>query len=572
MRPYKWYYALMFQAPVLCGFYFIFYNYGVKLVFDAVEKNTIFSYQAFLIPVTIFIASEVYVNLVWRLSNYAGLKVHPHVTASIRQYIYNKVLYYNYKFYQDTPSGSIISKAKGIVDSFYAVFGSLHHNISMQVIHTIFPALAIGFVSIKLAIIVLASTCMYCYIMFIMSSKLNKLSKEFTDTQHQSLAMFGDAVSNIATVLSFSSRLRELNKIQKYLNEEMIVKDKNAFRYYIKMQWVGMFFYVYMLGFAMMYTIYLRYNGGISMGDFAFVMGLVFTSVDHSWRFTSEVQNFIQQLGSLNSSIELLNRDETREYLTLPNIVKSNHGEIEITNLTFAYNQGVNIFQDFNLHIPAGQKVGIVGHSGSGKSTLVSIILKNLIPQKGEVKIDNLSIYDYNEDSVRDQIALIPQDTILFHRSIFENIAYPVPNASLEDVVRVANIVKLDEVIESMPQKYNTLVGERGIKLSGGQRQRVAIARAMLKKAPIMILDEATSSLDSLTESEIQKSLNQMLSLTNSTVIAIAHRLSTIRNLDRIVVMNQGKIIEDGTFNDLINKPNGKFRELWNNQVNGMLV
>jgi ATP-binding cassette subfamily B protein len=327
-----------------------------------------------------------------------------------------------------------------------------------------------------------------------------------------------------------------------------------------------------MLGFAMMYTIYLRYNGGISMGDFAFVMGLVFTSVDHSWRFTSEVQNFIQQLGSLNSSIELLNRDETREYLTLPNIVKSNHGEIEITNLTFAYNQGVNIFQDFNLHIPAGQKVGIVGHSGSGKSTLVSIILKNLIPQKGEVKIDNLSIYDYNEDSVRDQIALIPQDTILFHRSIFENIAYPVPNASLEDVVRVANIVKLDEVIESMPQKYNTLVGERGIKLSGGQRQRVAIARAMLKKAPIMILDEATSSLDSLTESEIQKSLNQMLSLTNSTVIAIAHRLSTIRNLDRIVVMNQGKIIEDGTFNDLINKPNGKFRELWNNQVNGMLV
>ena len=575
LKPYKWYYALMFQAPFLCGFYFIFYNYGVKMILDAVEVNKTFSLGAFLVPVLIFASSEVYVNLVWRVSNYAGLKVHPVVKTQIAHHVYTRVLHYDYKFFQDTPSGSIISKAKGIVDGFYAVFGSLHHNISMQVIHTLFPAIAICIVSVKLSLIVITSTSVFCFIMFVMSKKLNELGKNYTDTQHEALAKFGDMTSNIFTVLSFSSRLRELKNIRTYMDEEMIPKDRKAFRYFIKMQWIGMIFYTYMLSCAMIYTIYLRYSEGISIGDFSFVMGLVFISVDHSWRFTSEIQNFIQQLGQLRSSMEILNHDANFEYKTLPSIPKvalNTGGEVEITNLHFTYGTGADVFEDFHLKIPAGQKIGIVGHSGSGKSSLVNILLKNLKPQQGTVKICGYDISQYNEDSVREQIALIPQDTNLFHRSLMQNIGYADSNIDIKKAEEISKIVHLHDTIKNLPLGYDTLVGERGVKLSGGQRQRVAIARAMLKSAPIMILDEATSSLDSVTEAQIQQSLNEILKLSNSTVIAIAHRLSTIKHMDRIIVMQGGKIVEDGTLQELLAMPNGHFKELWESQIGGMLA
>ncbi|WP_237761298.1 ABC transporter ATP-binding protein, partial [Legionella cherrii] len=247
-------------------------------------------------------------------------------------------------------------------------------------------------------------------------------------------------------------------------------------------------------------------------------------------------------------------------------------GKIEFRQLSFAYSERSSVFQNLNLLIKPGEKIGLVGHSGAGKSTLISLLLKNFKPTSGQILIDDKPISEITSDSLRQQIALIPQDIMLFHRTLGENIGYAKENATLEEIKHAAAMAKIDDFIESLPEQYDTLVGERGVKLSGGQRQRIAIARAFLKNASLVVLDEATSSLDTLSEQEVQQSINAMLEQNNATVIAIAHRLSTIRHMDRIVVMEGGAIIEEGTFNELLNNEQSYFKKLWDSQVNGMVL
>ena len=245
---------------------------------------------------------------------------------------------------------------------------------------------------------------------------------------------------------------------------------------------------------------------------------------------------------------------------------------IEFKQISFAYAEGKPIFDALDLIIPAGQHVGLVGYSGAGKSTLISLLLKNFLPNRGHILFDNETMENITSDSLRSQIALIPQDILLFHRTIGENIGYANENASMDEIISAAKMAHIHDYIESLPDGYDTLVGERGIKLSGGQRQRIAIARAILKNAPIIILDEATSSLDTATEQDIQQSIHELLENKKTTVIAVAHRLSTIRHMDRIIVMDAGKIIEDGTFDELIACEDGYFKKLWDTQVNGMIL
>jgi len=263
---------------------------------------------------------------------------------------------------------------------------------------------------------------------------------------------------------------------------------------------------------------------------------------------------------------------------------------IHFKNCNFTYPQTTKaVLQNFSLSIAKGQKVGIVGSSGAGKSTLINLLLKNFAidnylywqrpateqikqtDEGGDIIINNQSIYDVSSDSLRQAISLIPQDIMLFHRSIGENIGYAKQNCTQDEIENAAKLANIDDFIVNLPDGYATLVGERGVKLSGGQRQRIAIARAVLKNAPILVLDEATSSLDSQTENQIQQAILEMLKSNSTTVIAIAHRLSTIKHLDRIIVMANGKVVEDGNFAELIAK-NGYFKDLWDHQINGMLV
>ncbi|VEH33641.1 ABC transporter ATP-binding protein [Legionella sainthelensi] len=318
--------------------------------------------------------------------------------------------------------------------------------------------------------------------------------------------------------------------------------------------------------------IYLRTHGEISTGDFLFVMLTAITISFDLWTLMSSLCTFLKEIGDFKSSFTILSMPHESVDDPQAQDFQLSEGKIDFDQLSFVYNEGKSVFANLNLRIKPGEKIGLVGHSGAGKSTLISLLLKNFKPTSGQIFIDDRPIASITSDSLRQQIALIPQDIMLFHRTIGENIGYAKDNATLQDIKMAAVMANIDDFIESLPEKYNTLVGERGVKLSGGQRQRIAIARAFLKNATIVILDEATSSLDSISEQEIQQSINEMLEQNKATVIAIAHRLSTIRHMDRIVVMEDGMIIEEGAFDDLVNNQDSYFKKLWDSQVNGMVL
>ena len=227
------------------------------------------------------------------------------------------------------------------------------------------------------------------------------------------------------------------------------------------------------------------------------------------------------------------------------------------------------LFNNLNISIKSGEKIGLAGRSGSGKTTLINLILKNLIPQEGVIEIGGKNISFISEESLKDKISIVSQDTILFNRSVLDNIRYSKPNASMEEIIESAKKANAHDFITELEFGYDTSVGERGMRLSGGQRQRILIARAMLKNAPILILDEATSALDSETEHKVSESLNRLME--GKTVIAIAHRLQTLKKMDKIIVFRDGEIVEQGTHEELLNNSN-VYKSLWKIQTEGMIL
>jgi ATP-binding cassette subfamily B protein len=277
---------------------------------------------------------------------------------------------------------------------------------------------------------------------------------------------------------------------------------------------------------------------------------------------------FFEATGNISNGVRTLIRPH--EVIDRPGAkaLQIKRGDIEFRDVGFSYGADQGIFQQLNIVIPAGQKVGLVGSSGSGKSTLLSLLLRLYDVQKGEVLIDGVDVRNVTQHSLHQQIGLIPQEPGLFHRSIRENIHYGRLDASMDEVAEAIHRAGASEFIDSMEHGYESLVGERGVKLSGGQRQRIAIARVLLKNAPILVMDEATSSLDSITERFIQDKLDEIME--DKTVLVVAHRLSTVAHLDRILVFDKGRVVEDGSHDQLL-RLGGQYARLWNRQFSDEL-
>tara|TARA_B100001778_G_C18604450_1_gene639049 strand:+ start:25 stop:915 length:891 start_codon:yes stop_codon:yes gene_type:complete len=285
--------------------------------------------------------------------------------------------------------------------------------------------------------------------------------------------------------------------------------------------------------------------------------------MDYLWSFSSQIITFAEDKGGFDESLEQIREDRDRKAMDLNEDYMPEKGEIVFNNLSFSYNADAPLFNGFQLHIKAGERVGIVGGSGSGKSTLVKLLLRFYDVEDEEITIDRQNVSKLDYSSVRQNIAVIPQDASLFNRSVLENIRYGRLDATDEEVYEAARIAQAHEFILNLSEGYQTMLGDRGTKLSGGQRQRIAIARAVLKQAQILVLDEATSALDTESEMLIQKALHEVME--GRTVVAIAHRLSTISDMDRIIVLDKGEIVEDGSHQELLNKK-GRYYELWNMQ------
>nr|WP_253308623.1 ABC transporter ATP-binding protein [Rickettsia endosymbiont of Ceutorhynchus assimilis] len=571
IKPYKYWYLIMMMAPLANGVHPILYNYAVKLLLDLFTQNEQITFAQSYKPVIWFIAAQAILDGAWRTHNFAQLKAMPYIFQDMMNKICKHCFNLPYTYFQNNLSGSIVGRMRGIGDNYYKMHQAIEWKLSKPLFITLFSGITLAYTNIKIFTVIIAFTALYLPLALWFFTRLAKMEQAKQDSWYNLFGIVADCITNIFTIFSFAAKKRELNKVQDYYHNVHNPLTIKYFKYdFIISIILSLVYWVYLIG-VFVYVIYLRNLDEISIGDIAFIMSLTFLFAENSWHTTMEVKDFLEDVAAFRSSFTIMQTPQDNIDKENAAELKISKGEIIFKDISFAYKESSSVFSNLNLHIKAGEKVGIVGHSGSGKSTLIALLLKNFKAGTGDIIIDNQSIYDTSSDSLRAQISLIPQDIMLFHRCIGENIGYAKENALPHEIEHAAKAANIHEFIEGLPEKYNTIVGERGVKLSGGQRQRIAIARAILKNAPILVLDEATSSLDSHTEQEIQKSINAMLDIENVTIIAIAHRLSTIKHMDRIIVMDKGDIVESGTFAELINKEKGKFKELWDHQVNGFV-
>lgn len=491
----------------------------------------------------------------------------PRMRASIRAAVFKYVKSHSHEYFSSNFAGNIAKKLSDLPSSTQSILEIIIYQFLSASAGVVIVLIMMWSVKPIFSIVVFAWLCMHFILTFLFLRFGNHLWEKHSDAVSVLSGKIIDVFTNILNVRIFSRSRYESDYLKKYQEDE-IRKAKKAM-WAMELTRIGLGINGLALIFAVIFILIHGWiNHWVTLGDFTQVGMQTFWILGWIWYISFQITIFAREKGTIDNALNLVKQEH--DIIDTPNAhaITIRNGNIQFTNVNFAYQKNKPVFHNFNVAIPAGQKIGLVGFSGSGKTTFVNLILRFYDLQSGQILIDNQNIAQVTQDSLRAQIAMIPQDPALFHRSLMENIRYGRLDATDEEVIRAAKLAHCHEFIEKLDEGYQALVGERGIKLSGGQRQRIAIARAMLKNAPILILDEATSSLDSVTEKLIQESLHELMK--GRTTIVIAHRLSTLGNMDRILVFDQGKIIEEGTKESLL-KANGHFAKLWNMQTNGFL-
>jgi len=377
-----------------------------------------------------------------------------------------------------------------------------------------------------------------------------------------------DVVSNIRAVQEYSRGSFEMTLMRDLIAKRMKAGLAN-WMYGQRISIVNGLMQAFFVGAMLLGVIYLASLGVVSSGTIVLVLALATSVGERMFWLSNQMANLAEHWGEVREGLnDLLNEYDVPDRPGAKSLAQGS-GEIRFIQTRFAYHEGETVIHDFTLEIPAGQKVGLVGRSGAGKTTLIKLLLRHYDLTGGAIEVDRQNIANVTQDSLRDSISVVPQEPLLFHRTIRENISYGKEYATYEEVQEAAKLAQAHGFIKTLPKGYDTLVGERGVKLSGGQRQRIAIARAILKPSRVLVLDEATAALDSESEGEIQKALESLMK--GKTVIAIAHRLSTLRLMDRILVLDNGEVIEDGSHEDLIKKKDGAYAQMWKHQSGGYL-
>lgn len=544
--------------------------YLIKLVIDTISNKvpSIILANQITVYILIYIGIQISVLIASRIAYLLLTKSFSKMIDQVYSISFKQINSLSYDFFQNNKSGAILAKIKRLVSSMIDLSYRFHFDIYKTMCTLSMTLAGLSFISPKLGLALLAFIIFYTILTTLVTAKYANAFAEPAEKHSELTADLADKITNILTVKTFGKT-----------NQEQIHFDdlSQSYASLLYTKWKtnelinGLQVLLMICIELIVWMILIKgwQNGSIGAGDMAFVQSLVFASFHKLWGFGAT-------LLSINTSVydakEMLDIFGMKSSLNLDENPISNFeiktGEIKLKDVNFYYDKDSNVFQNLNLQIPPGQKIGIVGHSGSGKSTLIKLLLRLMDPIQGQILFDNQNIQKLDLDSFRSQISYVPQQPLLFHRSIQENIAYANPSATKSQIIEVAKKAHAHEFISRLPQGYNSLVGERGVKLSGGERQRIAIARAMLEPTKVLILDEATSALDSISEKFIQESFHDLMQ--DRTTIVIAHRLSTIQQLDRILVMKDGQIVEDGSHQDLLSK-RGEYHKLWAHQNNGFI-
>lgn len=508
----------------------------------------------------LLIIASVASNLGWRNGRVP-------LEMSMKAELFRRVQHHSHQYFLQNPSGTVAQKVNDVPWHTVLLLDAVHWWVIPPTSLLLFSTYFLWQAHWLLGSITLAWVITFMLIMYPISKKVGRLVNRRAYEKGRVSGVIVDNLINNQTVRLFGDRVYEYKYMESVLSGERQAQY-NLFNWRI---WSAFFrsSMVYGYIFAMLTcSLWFYTSGYMSAGLVAVGLTLSLMVANHAENLSEGIERTADFSGHITDGLSLIFQpidvkdDPAAQPLNVP------AGEIVFNKVSFAYNKNKPVFNEMELNIPAGQKVGVIGQSGSGKSTFISLLLRFYDVDQQEIMIDRQNIGQVTQDSLRQNIAVIPQDTHLFHRSLRENIRYGRLDATDEDVMAAAKKAYCHDFIMHLPEGYNTLVGERGLKLSGGQRQRIAIARAILKDAPILILDEATSALDSESEQLIQNALRE--AMCDKTVIAVAHRLSTVAHLDRILVFQNGQIVEDGDHNTLL-AAQGTYARMWRKQSGGFL-
>lgn len=561
-------------ATVAFGFLLTYANpYLMSLIVDRVAAEPVPADQVFVVfgP---YIAALIAVNLVGqacsKLQDYTLWKLEIAVNYDLATQAFDALCNQSMSFHSNRYGGTLVSQTTKYMNAYNQLIEIVTWPILPLTEAIVFICILLGPRVPLYTAILMCMLAIYAFVSYRMYKRILNLNEEAAGAQNQLSGELSDSVANILSVKTYGREDYERGLFD-VANREVVARDSKRMMASLMRGIVTACIALVIMSVVSIFIAGGNAWFGITPGTLVMMFTYTYNVTNQFNFINTGLQRLNRAFGDASGMTEIL--DEPRlvsDVEGAPDLVVKS-GAIDFEGLNFHYTDGdvkTQVFNNFNLHIPAGQRVGLVGMSGSGKTTLTKLLLRLSDIQEGSILVDGQNIAQCTQQSLRRQIAYVPQEALLFHRSIAENISYGKPDATMEEIREAARQANALEFIEKLPQGFDTITGERGIKLSGGQRQRVAIARAMLADCPILVLDEATSALDSESEKLVQDALEKLMS--GRTAIVVAHRLSTVAALDRIVVIGSGTIVEDGPHAQLI-EAGGEYAHLWNRQTGAFL-
>lgn len=557
---------LLLLLPAMSGIFLGGRVFFLKKLLDVISSFSQNMWDSLIPSFLGLVLSDCADNLGWRLREYLVIKTIPKLKGKIRETLLVHVQKQSYSYFQENFTGTLSNQVLDVAYRFE------HIETSLAIICFIVAHVAISSILLYQIHVIF---CLFLSIWFIIYMiflafwlRRNTLLSQQHAQKHNVLSgQVVDMIKNSMTVRVFAQGIFELERLRRKQKKEIQASEKvlhsilhiNFFKWIMSLGLIVSIFFLFlhfwMKGMATTGDFVLSMQSSMTVIMFMYWIGEVLPMLSKEW---GAVKEALQKLSVPHQIVDVSNSADL-------NVVK---GKIIFDNVTFHYTPEQNLFRNKQLTIEPKETVGLVGFSGSGKTTFIHLLLRHFDLESGRILIDDQDIRCVSQDSLRRQISYIPQDTMLFHRTLRENIIYGNEETTEEEMVRASKLAYCHEFIVQLKEGYDSVVGEGGMKLSGGQRQRIAIARAILKKSPIFILDEATSALDSVTEKQIQNNLWKFVQ--ERTTIIVAHRLSTLQNVDRILVFQEGSILEQGTHRELL-AYKGHYAYLWHHQVNGLL-
>ena len=541
--------------------------YIISHILEAIQTNTI-SLSNSVGLIALYVAAQVWGEIIgWRINMFLTWTMETAAQRDLYRKIFTQLTNQSLSFHSDRFGGALVSQTTKLIGSFERFWDTVIFQVGPSIASILAATIILSFMIWQYALFLFVLSVIFGVTVVFGSRFMAERNKEEAQASTAANAHVADAVTNVMTIKSYGREQDELATMN-VKTATWRSKSLHSMRGFLGVRTIYSSLLAVTNITALVMAIWASDSKAISVGVVYLAVTYTFTVVRQLWEMNNIMRNYNRIMGDAHDMTEILKLkpsvvDHSQQ------VLKVTRGDVVIKNIEFAH-EGSNeiLFDDFSLKINHGERVGLVGQSGSGKTTLTKLLLRFADVSKGSILIDGQDIANVTQESLRKSIAYVPQEPMLFHRTLRENIAYGKPDATDEEILQAAKQANAIDFIKAMPQGLDTLVGERGIKLSGGQRQRIAIARAILKDAPILVLDEATSALDSESEKLIQDALEQLMK--GRTSLVIAHRLSTISKLDRVIVMKDGAIIEDGSHTELLTTK-GQYARLWMHQSGGFI-